>query len=1150
MTSGQELALEQIKEMASISDGTLRVVAVQDPGDDARWVSLTVSVSCSHLPRVAGGLPLHGRERLRILLPPGFPFDMPAVETLHTRWGSFPHVQWKRYLCLYQAPTTEWNSADGMFGFIQRLDDWIRKGAMANLDPAGEPLHPPVAYATSPQVMVVRANTPAINSDTWFGYAHLRPVSEQRVDLEGWFELGSTGMPSNVAGAILLSEPMPFEYPATVSDLIRELESRGVSRKSLLTVLGLAALRNEEEKPLYVVIGTPMRGVQGGERRQHLTAWYLSPTIALGLRLLLNQYEDYEPLRELGDRVEGIILDWAGTADVSWCSVLEDRPEVTIRRDIDTPIRWFSGRTVAIWGCGALGSHIAEHLARCGVGKLVLRDSKRVKPGILARQQFDEADIGASKAHALSERVRRIRPNLEVVARSDNILRGPLESDWTDGAEVVIDATASEVVLSKLEMRRSVEAVPRVPVVSVVIGHRAENALVVIAQASHSGGPADVSRRTKVDLCNRAGGERFLDEFWPERARHTLFQPEPGCSDTTFVGSSADVAALASAMLNLAAADLAAVSGYSASAHLLSQPLPEASGSVPSLMSFQWTADVVGQDPESGYETRISRSAWDEMLAWASRSRRLAGPMVETGGLLFGQADDACKVIWVSEVIGPPPDSEASAELFLCGTAGTVEVSLEKDKRTRQSVRYVGMWHTHPASVPVPSGTDLEAMRRLTTVTQPAPARSLLVILRPDVSEPSFGTFVFRRADFEVKVGSTVLRRCLVTPAFPLAPKPRRIGLALSGGGSRAIAFHLGCLRALNDRGLLGQIEIISAVSGGSVIAGMYAYSHDSFGEFDARVVRLLRAGLQGGIVRRTFLSRRFAAIVATSAVSGTASLAANVLRTTLGSQLKWFQNLRPPWIRWVSRTSALEAALRDLLFGDEVVTGPRREDVNVVFNACELRTATAFRFGNLESRCWRFGKIAGNDVKVAQAIAASAAYPVIFPAIDRTFTFEEPGGREAKKRVLLTDGGVYDNLGLSCLEPGRAAAFGYKPFSLDYIVACDAGAGQFSDDELPYGWAARMIRSFESVFRRVQSGSHAKLHELGASGGLKGFALPYLGQQDDKLGYCPPDLVRRDQVKDYPTNFSPMKQGDIDLLALRGEQLTRLMIDRYCSGI
>ncbi|WP_179199448.1 patatin-like phospholipase family protein, partial [Streptomyces viridochromogenes] len=47
----------------------------------------------------------------------------------------------------------------------------------------------------------------------------------------------------------------------------------------------------------------------------------------------------------------------------------------------------------------------------------------------------------------------------------------------------------------------------------------------------------------------------------------------------------------------------------------------------------------------------------------------------------------------------------------------------------------------------------------------------------------------------------------------------RTLGLALSGGGSRAAAFHLGCLRALHDRDLLDSIRVVSGISGGSLLA-------------------------------------------------------------------------------------------------------------------------------------------------------------------------------------------------------------------------------------------------------------------------------------------------------------------------------------------
>jgi NTE family protein len=48
------------------------------------------------------------------------------------------------------------------------------------------------------------------------------------------------------------------------------------------------------------------------------------------------------------------------------------------------------------------------------------------------------------------------------------------------------------------------------------------------------------------------------------------------------------------------------------------------------------------------------------------------------------------------------------------------------------------------------------------------------------------------------------------------------IGLALSGGGFRAAAFHLGVLRRLRELGVLGQIRILSTVSGGSIIGALW----------------------------------------------------------------------------------------------------------------------------------------------------------------------------------------------------------------------------------------------------------------------------------------------------------------------------------------
>ena len=65
------------------------------------------------------------------------------------------------------------------------------------------------------------------------------------------------------------------------------------------------------------------------------------------------------------------------------------------------------------------------------------------------------------------------------------------------------------------------------------------------------------------------------------------------------------------------------------------------------------------------------------------------------------------------------------------------------------------------------------------------------------------------------------------------------IGLSLSGGGSRAIAFHLGCLRALHDLRILDEVRVISTVSGGSVIGALYAANDEPFPVFELSLIHI-----------------------------------------------------------------------------------------------------------------------------------------------------------------------------------------------------------------------------------------------------------------------------------------------------------------------
>ncbi len=358
-----------------------------------------------------------------------------------------------------------------------------------------------------------------------------------------------------------------------------------------------------------------------------------------------------------------------------------------------------------------------------------------------------------------------------------------------------------------------------------------------------------------------------------------------------------------------------------------------------------------------------------------------------------------------------------------------------------------------------------------------------------------------------------------------------RIGLALSGGGFRAVCFGLGCLRALHDRDLLRRVTVISGVSGGGLLSALYAYGPEGFSEFDATVVDVLRRGLQLEIAARAL--RPDAA-------------ARNLLEAARAVVVRGGDE---PVLGTANRTSALRDALARRVFGERTMADVVHPGMATVINATDLRTTKAVRFGSLRSSCSEYG-IIQEPVRVAEAVAASAAYPLLLPAVERMFTFRRTGDAVPEPQaVLLTDGGVYDNLGLTVIEPGRSSEHTPHTYDVDYIVSCDAGPGQLHP-ATGHFMLFRLKRSFDTVHRRAQDASRKRLHEHAAAGLISGFVQAYLGMDDSHLPVPVADLVPFEKVRDYPTDFRAMGDHDIEALALRGEQLTRTLLSHYCPDL
>ncbi|WP_142062309.1 patatin-like phospholipase family protein [Pseudarthrobacter sp. B4EP4b] len=356
----------------------------------------------------------------------------------------------------------------------------------------------------------------------------------------------------------------------------------------------------------------------------------------------------------------------------------------------------------------------------------------------------------------------------------------------------------------------------------------------------------------------------------------------------------------------------------------------------------------------------------------------------------------------------------------------------------------------------------------------------------------------------------------------------QRIGLALSGGGFRATAFGLGALRALHDRDLLKEIEVVSGISGGSLLTAMWAYGPESFQEFDDSVTELLRRGLQRELLLRAFSPKR--------ATANLTSVTGAVLPAKYRKDRK------------STRTEALVDALVTHDFGRKTMSEVTHPGLTTIISATDLSTGNAVRFGSDVSSSSTLGVIA-QQVPVADAVAASAAFPLLLPQLNREYTFQLQDGTEQDKTVLMTDGGVYDNLGLSPLLPGRSKQYTRHVHDLNYIIAVDAGVGRAAKKS-PNFMLGRLARAFGVVHTRSQDGYRARIHELSRARELHGVVYSYLGMRDARLPIEIPDLVSRSRVAEYPTNFAPMSLEDLEALTTRGEQLTRVLISSYCPEL
>lgn len=753
-SKGQEKAFAQLQRIVSASQGGFKVKRVFEPTEQNKNMFVRVELNCSSIKKTDDGLPLRKREVFVLNIPSNFPYFSPRVYVEHERFSGFSHVQWVRHLCLYLSAETEWNISDGMYGFIERLHQWLVQGATNSHETTGQPIHPPAMRSINYKLpsIIIRRDTPQFIEKFWLGFAILEEISEQRVDLIGWQQQYQQPENGFLVPAILLNDDFPFEYPDTAEELFNQLEEVGISLNLVHLLALFSAGSSMNSNSLYLVLGTSMRGVKDQEKFQHLSVWSIHEQIKEAIRLeikclnLIERCVDEEfksEVQKLNSECKESSLKQLKLADMRWCSVKEDRPEVTIRRDNSTSAQSYLGKVVAIWGCGALGSYIAELLVRSGVSHILLRDNKKVHPGILVRQNFEDEDIGNWKCESLKKRLLRINPRLSIETDKNDISLffnniAELSEDGRNPYDLIIDATASNKIHVSLEnFIKNVS--PKPSLASFIIGSTASKALLTYFPSIDNVAIADALRKVKIKALSSNKMQGFAKEFWPNQSEFLNFQPEPGCSDPTFIGSSIDMSILVGKAINALGNSLDSVTNP----YTLMISKDNERGAP---LSVQHPKDIIANLPD-GYQVRISNRAQQGIFSHVSKSRKRGRSVCETGGLLFGQIDHASEIVWITEIGGPPKDSIVSPEKFICGTQGTANFNSKLMTDTKGSVHYIGMWHTHPISAAKPSITDMQGMAGLMCSEGFASESQMLLIVGYSSTSPEFGLYKYSTSE-------------------------------------------------------------------------------------------------------------------------------------------------------------------------------------------------------------------------------------------------------------------------------------------------------------------------------------------------------------------------------------------------------------------
>lgn len=604
-------------------------------------------------------------------------------------------------ICIDDRPWAEAKSAYSPAELGHRILQWFRKAARGELHDAAQPLEPFFSVNSPYELIMPRE---AWASDATKVVELIGIIQDQQrptmVTLLPAERRQDADPVISVIAYDLSAETMSRmrQAPATLADLAEEALRRGVD--------------------IVADLKSRLHGWYADERRAAILNSH--PCILLRLPMINPVTGSLEGLDPVGFMVGGTVGDVGVALGQFYCDRSSDlktmgyqlrfpagEPDLEgvplegclVHGAFDTQLaRAISGVTspiigkAVIIGAGAIGSSVAETLVREGAfDSLAVMDDDTLLPHNLARHTLTSKDVPRAKATSVGQRLKLIRPDLDVSAIDENFLSplSPEADTLLQAADVIVDASASVAVgrqLSDLagEARR----------VSIFFNPTG-TAVVLLAE--------DEERR--IDL-------RALEAIY-HRAVQTSPELEHHLVDSEMIRYTGACRMLTS---RIPSSRVQVLSGLVAGG--LGRALRRSEACV-KIWSLSDDGEVSLVAPEVGM-TIDQAGDWtihmpDTMSAQlaAERQKRLPN---ETGGALLGIIDPQSKRIELVAAVPAPIDSKEAPTEFIRGTMGLRETVEAATRRSAGQIRYVGEWHSHPrGSSSQPSTIDIEQLAWLST---------------------------------------------------------------------------------------------------------------------------------------------------------------------------------------------------------------------------------------------------------------------------------------------------------------------------------------------------------------------------------------------------------------------------------------------------